>query len=143
LCTGAAEGDDADDDPNPRAAAGRLAPLMPPTTAVDDRRPAGDQILLMVGMLAGPIAWSAHLLLIYALIPVACALGSAAPIHLTTLVTALLTVGGGVLAARSWWRAGDDRTARFMGLGGMLLGGLFLFAILMEGMPPLILGPCA
>jgi hypothetical protein len=98
--------------------------------------------MLWFGALAGAIAWSLHLLVAYALVGVACATGLGILIDLTTLVTALVTVAGGVAAWRNWRRPEIGDGGRLLAVGGMLLNGMFLFAILVEGYPNLVLGPC-
>lgn len=98
--------------------------------------------MLWFGALAGAIAWSLHLLVAYALVGVACATGLGILIDLTTLVTALVTVAGGVAASRNWRRPEIGDGGRLLAVGGMLLNGMFLFAILVEGYPNLVLGPC-
>lgn len=105
---------------------------------------------LWFGVLAGPLAWTAHLLLSYPLVYVACGVGwwGMALLNAITLATALLAVAGGVVGWRSWRRAGPGAdppagSVRFMGRSGVLLSALFLFAILLEGAPNLALSPCS
>jgi hypothetical protein len=94
-------------------------------------------------MLAGPAAWTAHLLVAYFLIGVMCATGLGFVIHLTTLVAIGVTVAGGLLAYRTLRRPGLTEGSRFAALAGMLLSTMFAFAIVMESLPSFGLGPCA
>jgi ABC-type thiamin/hydroxymethylpyrimidine transport system permease subunit len=52
-----------------------------------------------IGVLAGPAAWTAHLLVTYFLVGVVCATGLGWLIHLATLVTIAAALAGGVLAS--------------------------------------------
>lgn len=108
--------------------------------------------ILWFALLGGPAAWSAHLLGSYPLVPVACRMGTTAPLNILTLVTA--AVAGAATVASGWaYRrarpaasaagvAGSESRAGFMGACGLLLGLLFTFAIVMEGLPPLLQDPC-
>lgn len=103
---------------------------------------------LWVALLGGPAAWSAHLLASYPLVSVACRMGTSAPLNVLTAIMALLAAAA---AATGWWAwrsaradgaGGSESRVAFMGLGGLLLGVLFAFAILMEGLPPVLQDPC-
>ena len=107
-------------------------------------------------LLAGHLAWTAHLLLSYYLAWATCGEGDgwlAALRHLATLAAAAVTLAG-------WWRAhraagprGVTPSGRrerretaaqrqfLAGLAG-LLSAMFLFAILMTGAANLFLVPC-
>lgn len=102
----------------------------------------GQEISLWLGVLGGAVAWTAHLLVSYALVSVACANGLEILIHVATVVTALLTVAAGVVCGWIWWQAGLSRARHWMGIAGMLMNGLFLFAIVLEGLPSFLLNPC-
>lgn len=119
-----------------------------------DRPDAGPVPLeaLWFAVLGGPAAWTAHLLTSYPLVPLACRLGTTAPLNLLTAATGLIAAAA---AGTGWWSyrrslrgqqggsgaASEGRTG-FMGLGGCLLGLLFLFAILVQGLPPILQDPC-
>lgn len=110
---------------------------------------------LFFALLGGPAAWTAHLLASYPLVSVACRMGTTAPLNIITGVTALIAAAA---AGTGWWafrrsREGDavetsgdghasETRAGFMGLVGLLLALLFTFAILIEGLPPLLQDPC-
>ena len=101
---------------------------------------------------AGALAWTAHLLVSYALVPVACATGLAWILHAVTLATLLPTIVAGRVCYGVWKRRRDEegpsprgREAgyqQYLGLSGALLNALFGFAILLEGLPVAILSPC-
>ena len=107
---------------------------------------------LWFGFAAGALGWTAHLLLSYALLPVACGSGSAWILHGVTLGTLLLTALGGLVAYRHWrssppeqpggTRGRDTGYGHYMALCGVLLNVLFGFAIVLEGLPVAILSPC-
>lgn len=103
--------------------------------------------LLWFGVLGGPAAWTAHLLVSYGLVYVVRGGGPVLLLHLTTLVTALVALAAGFAAWRGW-RPHPDNEAQdanvagrraFMGYTGLLLSGLFFLVILVEGTPPLFL----
>ena len=107
---------------------------------------------LWLAVSAGALAWTAHLLVSYALLPLACATGLAWILHAVTLATLLATAAGGWAAYQAWVRyrdrAGPSPGGReagyqqYLGLSGALLNALFGFAILLEGLPVAIVSPC-
>jgi hypothetical protein len=111
--------------------------------------------VLWFALLGGPVAWSAHLLASYPMVPVACRMGTTAPLHAITAMTAAIAASAAAAGWWAWQRArgaglpdgpgrfeASESRAGFMGLAGMLLALLFTFAILMEGLPPLLQDPC-
>ena len=108
-----------------------------------ERRTLRNWARLWYGALGGAVAWSLHLLASYAILPVACAAGSTLPIHALTLVFALATIGAGVASFASWRRAGATAAERWTGLASLVLNGIFLFAIIIEGLPAFALHPCS
>lgn len=123
---------------------------------------------LWFGLLAAPLAWSAQLMVDYALIAHACfpdaamrdvpILASARTIVLAVSALAILAaVAGIVVATRSYGRAGghheSDRQqfhdapipegrARFMALAGVLASSLFLGGIVIHALGIVMLSPC-
>lgn len=110
--------------------------------------------LLWFALLGGPAAWTAHLLGSYPLVPVVCSMGTTAPLNILTAVTVMIALAA---AATGWWAyrrsrgAGEPAGAgaevaeprpAFMGMLGLMLALLFAFAILMEGLPPILQDPC-
>jgi hypothetical protein len=106
---------------------------------------------LWFGLLAGPIAWSLHLLVSYALVSVVCATGLMILLHLVALVTALVALAAGVVAWRCWQATGAREPASrrgrvsrraWMAFSGVVLSGLFLLSILVGGAASFFLSPC-
>lgn len=105
--------------------------------------------MLWFGILGGPAAWSAHLLVSYGLVYVVRGGGPVFLLYLTTLLTALIALAAGFAAWRGWRhhpehgdgeeRADEAARRSFMGYTGLLLSGLFFLVILVEGTPPLFL----
>ena len=99
-----------------------------------------------------PLAWSVHLLLSYALVALACTTVNVWMLHAVTVGTLAPTLLAGLVAYRAWKRHRADAGRavrgpasgwqRFMALSGLLLSGLFGLAILLEGLPVVVLSPC-
>ena len=103
--------------------------------------------VLWYAVLGGPLAWTAHLLSSYPLVPWACDAGSVLMLHAITAGAMAVALGAAVTGALALRRhpAGEGVSAgraRFMGRLGVLLGLLFAVAILAEGLPPLLSDPC-
>jgi hypothetical protein len=122
---------------------------------------------LWFAALAGALAWSAHLLVSYVLLPLACGGMGGWLLHGVTAATLGVALAGGWVGWR-YWKAdpvgaglappagggvspaptgsdpagGSGDWRRFMGLAGVLLDGLFGVAIMLEGLPVAILSPC-
>lgn len=113
------------------------------------------------GLFGAPTLWVIHFLVLYAVTEAACPTGLNRLILLgmnglvaSTLLITLLALAGVVaasLAARSLWRAARSEVDRehitntrrgYMGLAGMLLGGLFFLVIVMESIPVFVLPAC-
>ena len=109
-------------------------------------------IRLWVLLLAGPVLWIGHFMVVYLFAEAACAARDSddiafpgtgaivAVIVASTLVAAGLT-GLATLAA---WRGtrGRAEDATSMGWAGVLLGALSIVAILAVGLPALAIDPC-
>ena len=106
---------------------------------------------LWFALLGGPLAWTAHLLASYPLVPVSCRLGTTAPLNALTAVAALIAAAAAATGTWAYRRArpapdvptDPASSARFMALCGLLLASLFTFAILVEGLPPILQDPCS
>jgi len=99
---------------------------------------------LWFALLAGPIAWSIHELVSYAFVKVACQTGVVLILHLVTLAT-LALVGAGVYVALREYRPRIEpprSTAELLFAISVLVNILFAFAIVMEGLPNLVVSPC-
>jgi hypothetical protein len=118
-------------------------------TMMTNERSVRRRPLLWAGLLLPATAWALHLTISYVLATTACA-ESDPPLHAVTAILLATAAGGGWMAWTSWnaARADSDGTeeqrsvARFLALLGVLAAGLFGLAILTQGIPTLILGPC-
>jgi nicotinamide riboside transporter PnuC len=109
-------------------------------------------LVLWFGFLGAVIAWIVHLLIAYALVPVACLLDLEIALYAVSLVTALIALAALLVSWRTWQRAertdspeayaASTSTTRFMGLSGVLLGVLFLGAIFVQTIPIILQNPC-
>lgn len=115
----------------------------------------------LVGMITGPLVWTAHFLTCYVTIAVACAFGFGAGgpgewgavrmilLAVTGLALALIAVLI-LLAWRRWMQAGgferpqDPTQARhqFMAVGGLLLCFLSALAVIYAAVPLFLLPTC-
>lgn len=123
------------------------------STSTDLQRPGVIGLLVLwFGFLGGAIAWIVHILLAYALVPVACLLEMEIVLYAVSLVTAVVALASVLVSWRIWRKAEQTnspeshvvtpRTARFMGLSGILLGGLFLGAIFAQTIPMFLQDSC-
>jgi hypothetical protein len=117
-------------------------------------------VALWFGILGGPLAWAARLLLSYPLVGVACAQGAGLVLHLVAGVTLAVTVAAGLVAwrgfrtTRDWQRSRPPRTGEptvdawavertyFMALLGLLSSGLFALVIVAEWFTVFVTDPC-
>ena len=106
---------------------------------------------LWIGILAGPVIWAADLTLSYALVPWACSTRQFAVLHLVTLGSILVVIGGAWIAWLAYQQTqGAGRNdggrprerARFMAVLGLASSALFLVAILANDMPRWVLHAC-
>lgn len=118
-----------------------------PRTAVGEARRIA---ALWAGLLLAPAAFLANLELGYALVPAACRINSARPVHAVHLVCLLLAIAGVLIAYGNRRSAGelgagvDGRAARtrFMGGLGIAVGLLFALVIVSQSIPGFVLSPC-
>ena len=92
--------------------------------------------------LGGALAWATHLIVIYALQPIACTTSSGLVIHLTTILFGGAVVGAIVVAAHGRQRPDAGQAERWLAAASLLLTAIFLFAILVEGMAAFVVDPC-
>ena len=107
---------------------------------------------LWFGVTAGTLAWTAHLLLSYALLPIACAGGTGWVLHGVTLGTLLWAALGGLVAYRAWKASPPEQPNSTRGSAtgfrhhlafyGLVLDALFGLAVVLEGLPVAMLSPC-
>ena len=105
---------------------------------------------LVVAFLSSHVVWALHLMVVYPLVPVACEMGSAWPLHLVSVVTVALTMGGGLF---SWWLlqktklvASPERRraqrARFLAWSGVAFGIAYTVVVIVEWLPVFFQGAC-
>jgi hypothetical protein len=99
------------------------------------------QASLWFGLLAGPLAWTLHELLSYALVRLACANNLDFLLHVVTLGSLAVAAAGVYIALRAY-RTDTREDARFLAGAGVLVSGLFMFTIVMEGIPNAVVSPC-
>ncbi len=115
-------------------------------------------VLLWFGFLAAPIVWALLLFADYGTQAMSCNAGVGGGVialwlHAITIVAALVTIAAITVAWRSWQAMGEgdgteDGTdvvggrTRFMALGGVIMGILFLFFILVSDIAPFYLTAC-
>ena len=98
---------------------------------------------LWVALLAGHVAWTAHLLFSYFAASLACAAPvgwSFAPLHVATLAAVSLASLGIAAARTATTQPAPEH--RFVGQLGLTAGAVFLFAIALAGALPLFLPAC-
>lgn len=96
---------------------------------------------------AVPLVWLAHLSANYALVPVACAAGTRAPLHAVFAVALVATVAMALAVARAPQRggAGDDEDSGWQAVRRAVAveAGVFVVAVLLLGLPNVLVDPCA
>ena len=108
-------------------------------------------LLLWIGVLAGPVFWLFSFQAKFSWVPLACAAQSKLVLLLFSLSALTLTASAGFLSWRQWKELGNQHPgeagdtlarSRFMALGGMVFGLGFCVVILAQAIPDLILGVC-
>ena len=105
------------------------------------------------GTFGAAAAWFVHLIVVYVLVPVTCAVGGPALMYGASAALGGVAAGAGLVAWQSWRRmseeargdlVGDMEGSRvgFMLYGGLLASGVFLLAILLATIPIFFLDPC-
>jgi len=108
---------------------------------------------LWFGTFGAAAAWFVHLIVVYVLVPVTCAVGGPALMYGASAALGGVAAGAGLVAWQSWRRmseeargdlVGDMEGSRvgFMLYGGLLASGVFLLAILLATIPIFFLDPC-
>ena len=98
--------------------------------------------VLWFGFLSGPTAWTVHELVSYLLVGVACGTGRSIVLHLVSLACLALAAAGAYVAYRGRVLETPRNAADVLAVAGVLLNGLFAFAIIMESLPSLVVSPC-
>ena len=131
---------------------------MPSSTLRHESFDTGGRITtLWIGVLAGPLCWSALLETNYILSYVACEQRQTWMLHLAAAVALMLVASA---AALTWWAAPHGLSyeleregstdpvetaivrARFMAIGGLALCAWFALVIIAMEIPVLVLRPC-
>ncbi len=125
-------------------------PASPQIAEVPPNSPS--TIRLWVLLLAGPVLWIGHFIVVYLFAETACAArasddipfpgtGAIVPV---VVVSTLVAAGFTGLATLASWRGtrGRAEDATAMGWAGVLLGALSVLAILAVGLPALAIDPC-
>lgn len=135
----------------------------PASVEVGEDRPLSNWYLVASASL-GSLAWLAHIAAMPALVPLACETGRSWPLHLATVLTALVAVVGLIASYRARARVAERRGARSADDGaqrprrsigrdllergahwstyGVVLNWLFLMLILAEHVPVLMVDAC-
>jgi hypothetical protein len=98
-----------------------------------------------VGVFAGPVAWTTQLLLAYPIAQLTCHAGFAvqhpALLHTISAVALIAVIAAGRMA---WgvWKSSDPPRARFTGLLGLLMCGVFALMVVATWLPPFIMRNC-
>jgi len=90
----------------------------------------------------GPLAWTIHELLSYALVKVACGSGLMLLEFAVSGFCLLVAAGGIYMSYGATARRAPQTSVEFMYLSALVLNVLFLFAILMESLPNFVVNPC-
>src|SRR5690606_9176544 len=105
----------------------------------------------LFAFLAGILAWKLQLMTIYALVPFACWRDLGLLIHLASLASVLLALGGARVGWGIWKRSGEAADtelggpvgrSRFLGLTAVALNAFFALVVLGQWIPNLFLSPC-
>ena len=106
---------------------------------------------LLAGWLVAPLAFLSNLQANYTLTQMLCPGGRMLPLHLMTAFFLLASAAGGLVAWRTWERAGrswpnesESKTmrSRFMGVVGLMLSVLCFLGIVWQWIPQFIFNPC-
>jgi hypothetical protein len=107
---------------------------------------------LWFGVLGGPLAWTAHLIVCYLLVIPVCQDGGILGLHLISLGLTLIAAATGIVSWRIWRRSldtadvgvhGTGGRRSFMAFYGMLSGILFTASIIVAWIPIFLINPCA
>lgn len=108
---------------------------------------------LWFGTLGAAVAWFTHLIVVYVLVPVTCAVSGPGAMIVASFLLSGIAAAAGAVAWHSWRQmsaeergdlVGEMEGSRkgFMLYGGLLASGVFLLAILLATIPIFFLNPC-
>jgi hypothetical protein len=115
------------------------------------REPGG--LRLWFGTLGAAVAWFVHLLVVYVLVPVTCAVGGPTLMIAASALLIGVAAFSGFTAWQSWRHLSEEARGDLIGemegsrigfmlYGGLLASGVFLLAILFATIPIFFLNPC-
>lgn len=142
--SGAARGEQAAGLPSPRrrGVGGEVSPEARGEVSPEAGREISRKLPIAFGALGGSVAWAIHLIVIYAVVPIACLTSSGLIVHLMTLLFGA-AAGASIYVS---WRGMQQRMgggdARWLGAAGVILNSIFLLAILLEGVAAFVIDPC-
>jgi hypothetical protein len=105
-------------------------------------------------LFAGPVAWTVHLVFVYALVEITCSpanpsrsllgLDVEATMHAATAVLSVVIAVAGWLAYKrlKWARTEGDATNAWLSVGAISSSVIFLIVTLIEGVGPFLLPLC-
>lgn len=98
--------------------------------------------LLLAGV--GPALWFGHLNASYLLVPPSCGWRHGWAFVVVTVIALAGIAGAGWRSWAVWHQQPHDRPSlvRFLGVAGVVLGGLFALAALLVGASALVVHPC-
>jgi protein-S-isoprenylcysteine O-methyltransferase Ste14 len=108
-------------------------------------------LTLWAGVLLAPLAFLSSLQANYTLTQKLCPGGRTLLLHVVTIFFMLIAAGGGLIAWRTWQRAGkewpdeseDQRTRnRFLAIVGLMTSALSFLIIVAQWIPQFIFNPC-
>ncbi len=115
-------------------------------------RPKRQDVIELSTIFGPPFAVLASMQAKYVVVHWACSAGAGSlALHVTALAAVLLSASFGLLAMRSWRRAGggwpDEEggtrgRSRFLGVLGMMLAGVATLVIVAQWLPDLLASPC-
>ena len=115
------------------------------------REPEGFR--LWFGTLGAAVAWFVHLIVVYVLVPVTCAISGPVAMYIASVALVAVALAGGFVALQSWRDMSEEERGNLIGemegtrkgfmiYGGLLASGVFLLAILLAIIPIFFLDPC-
>jgi hypothetical protein len=99
---------------------------------------------LWFAFFAGPLAWTLHELVSYVLVKAACEAGVSPLLHVVSLGALALAAAGEVVAGRISTREPrpSPDSSSFLAAAAQLTNAVFIFAIVLESIPNLVVSPC-
>jgi hypothetical protein len=105
--------------------------------------------LLFFGVFAPPLAWTARLLIAYALVPLACDTSTNLWLHAVSGAMLAVSVAAGAVSYFGWRRSRTPEDAplsaeryRWASLFGLFMSAVFSLAIVLESASNFVVDPC-